>query len=208
GALGVGAIGTLAAQVARSPSSSRPPEGSPLSHGALGDGKTNDLQALNRALAFAIANGLPVNGGDSVYAVSGNLNVRGAFRPWIKALRLKQLDPVNGRRTLFFDQCSSIQIESLQIDVGSRKTVGDMNSTGGLWIEGGSNHNVRNVEAFGHGKNSLIAIWSTTNSVYDRLTVRDAEFDDPGAGDDMIQGIWLSRNVDAVLSNATAANLT
>lgn len=208
GAGSAGVVAAMAAQVARSPARTEQPEVSPLAHGARGDGTTDDFEALKRAFAFATARGLPVNGGDSVYAVSGSLEVIGASRPWIRSLRLKQLDPVNGRRTLFFYKCQAIRIDSLQIDVGNRKTVGDMNSTGGLWIDGGSNHNVRNVEAFGHGKNSLIAIWSTTNSIYDGLTVRDSEFDDPNADDDLVQGIWLYRNVDAVLSRAVVSNLT
>ena len=208
GAIGAGAVGTLAAQVIRAPDPASAPDVSPLDHGARGDGTTNDLQALNKAFAFALAAGLPIDGGDRVYAISGNLTVSRAVQPWVRSLRLRQLDPVNGRRTLFFEKCEAIRVDSLQIDVGTAKRVGDMNSTGGLWIEGGSNHNVRNVEVFGHGKNSLIAIGSTTNSVYDGLRARDAEFDDAAAGDDLIQGIWLFANVDALLRNAAVSNLT
>ncbi len=180
----------------------------PLAHGARGDGRPDDLEAINRALAIAASQGLPLDGGNRVYAVSGNLSLTRATRPWIRSLRLKQLDPVSGRRTLFLDQCEAIRIDSLQIDVGSNRRAGDMNSTAGLWIEGGANHNVCNVEVFGHGKHSLIAVWGTRNSIFNELTVRDAQFDDPNARDDVMQGIWLSANADLVLRNARVANLT
>lgn len=207
GALGAGAVGALATQLV-GPSSQEAVGVDPLAYGARGDGRSNDLEAINKALAVAASAGLPLDGGNRVYAVSGNLSLTRAIRPWIRSLRLKQLDPVNGRRTLFLDQCEAIRIESLQIDVGSNRRAGDMNSTAGLWIEGGANHNVRNVEVFGHGKNSLIALWGTNSSLFDALMVREAQFDDPDAGDDLMQGIWLSRNVDLVLKSPRVANLT
>ena len=96
----------------------------------------------------------------------------------------------------------------LQIDLGRSRRIGDMNSTFGLWIEGGSNHRIRNVEAFGDGKNSLISIWATSGSSYDNLLVRDAEFDDASASDDVMQGVWLYGNWDCILHNPVVSNLT
>jgi hypothetical protein len=207
GALGAGVVGTLAGQVVRAPAREQRSV-DPLSFGARGDGKSDDLAALKKAFAYANGAGLPVDGGDRLFAVRGNLTISGANRPWIGALRLKQLDPGSGRKTLHFDKCEGIRIGSLQIDVGSARALGDMTSSGGLWIDGGSNHDVRNVEVFGHGKNSLIVIWGTSSSVFDALTARDAVFDDPKAGDDVVQGIWMNLNRDAMLRNATVSNLT
>lgn len=181
---------------------------SPKDYGAVGDGIANDIAAVSACLTDAFASGLPVEGGESVYGVSGNLTFNAITRPWIKGLRLKQLSPVNGRVTLGFTSCEQVRIDHLQVDAGTLKTAGDMNSTFGLYIDGGSNHNVRNVEAFGHGRNSLVALWNTSKSSYSSIKVRDAEFDFAGATDDVLQGIWLSNCTDCVLNAPIVSNLT
>lgn len=181
---------------------------SPKDYGAVGDGATNDLTAVSNALAYAFANGLPVDGGNSVYAISGSLTVTSQITPWIKALRLKQLSPSNSRRSLYFNLCTGIRIDSLETDLGTSKTLGYFNDSAGLWIEGGSNHSVWNVTAFGHGKNSLIVVMSTSQSTYGNLTARDAEFDDAAATDDVMQGIYLLYNTDCVFYNPRVSNLT
>ena len=181
---------------------------SPRSHGAVGDGATDDAVALSATFAQAYSRHLPVDGGDAVYAVRGRITVVGQRMPWVKSLRLKQLDPVNGRVTLYLGQCEGVRIDQLAIDVGSGARAGDMNSTFGLWVDGGSNHRISNVDVTGDGKNSLIAIWNTSNSIYHELTVHDSKFNDAAATDDIVQGIWMYRNSDCVLSNPVVKNLT
>jgi hypothetical protein len=176
--------------------------------GAKGDGTTNDLVALQTAMNFAFAAGLPVDGGDAIYAISGNLTFTGLSRPWIRALRLKQLSPVNGRVTLGFSSSQSIRVDKLEVNVGTAATVGDMNSTFGFQIDGGSNHQVRNVDVHGDGQNSLIAIWNTSHSAYDDLTAHTATFDNAAATDDVMQGIWLNGNADVTLTNPLVYDLT
>jgi hypothetical protein len=181
---------------------------SPMDFGAAGDGITNDLAAVQAALNYACAHGKGVDGGALVYAVSGNLTVSAQTRPWVRALRLKQLSQVNGRVTLHFENCERVRIDRLEINMGSNAATGDCNSTFGLWIENGSHHQVRNVEAFGNGKNSFIAIWGTSKSDYDGLKVRDAVYDDATATDDLLQGIWMYGNTDCSLRNPSVSNLT
>jgi len=82
-----------------------------------------------------------------------------------------------------------------------------MNESGGLWIDGGSDHDVRNVEVFGDGKNSLIAIWNTKKSSYTKLFVHDAAYDSPIATDDVLQGIFLLRNIDCILQSPSVSRL-
>jgi hypothetical protein len=180
----------------------------PQSYGAVGDGSSNDLDALEKALTFASKTGLPVAGGDALFAIRGSLRISQARGLWIQSLRIQQLAPANGVSTLHFDKCEGLRIDRLQVDVGNAPKVGDMNSTFGLWIDGGSSHAIRNIEVSGQGKNSLIAIWATSKSVYENLTARDAHFDDPQADDDVMQGIWLYRNTDCMLRNAVASDLT
>lgn len=181
---------------------------SPLDFGAVGDGVTNDAAALSACFTYAFANGKGVDGGDAIFAVSGNLQTTGATRPWIKSLRLKQLSPATGRITLYFYQCQKVRIDKLEIDVGTLKTAGDMNSTFGLYIREGSNHTVRNVEVFGHGKNSLVAMWDASDSILENIRVRDAEFDEAAATDDRLQGIWIYQCTNVTLKSPVVTNLT
>jgi len=175
--------------------------------GALGNGVANDTAAVMASLRAAFDSGRPVDGGAAVFAISGNLHFERPARPWIRSLRLKQLSPSNDRKTLNLVDCEGIRIDGLEIDVGTGKRRGYMNESGGLWIQSGSGHQVNNVEVFGHGKNSLIAVWDTRGSSYTNLLVRDAEFDDPRAGDDVMQGIWLNRNIDCLLDRPRVSNL-
>jgi len=207
GAVGAGAAGAVALQT-RAPVAPRETFVDLLSLGAVGNGVADDLEALNAAFAQAVRTGLPIDGGDRVFGVRGRIHIAAAQRPWIKSLRLRQLAPANGVSTLHFEKCNGIKIDRLAIDLGTAKRSGDPNSSFGLWIEGGAVHDIRNVDAFGHGKNSLIAIWRTARSAYDNLVARDAEFDDAGAQDDVMQGIWLYGNSDCILRNPAVANLT
>jgi hypothetical protein len=179
----------------------------PQGFGAVGNGFANDTAAVMASLRAAFDSGRPVDGGGAVFAVSGNLRFQRQTRPWIRSLRLRQLNPSDDRKTLNLVDCQSIRIDRLEINVGPAKDRGYMNASGGLWVQGGSGHRISNVEVFGHGKNSLIAIWNTRGGSYANLQVRDAEFDDPRATDDVMQGIWLNRNIDCVIEKPRVWNL-
>lgn len=176
--------------------------------GAIGDGTTNDNNTVAAALSYAFANALPVDGGDKIYAISTSLTFASKTKPWIRNLRLKQLIPANDRKSLYLLNCQKIRIDNLEVDVGTSKTLGYMNGSAGLWIEGGSNHSISNVTAFGNGKNSLLVLMSTSDSYYGNLVVRDAEFDDAAATDDVMQGIFLLYNTNCVFDNFRVSNLT
>lgn len=180
----------------------------PRSHGARGDGNADDTGPIKEALTRAFNEGVPIDGGDAIFAVSGDIAIHGRVQPYIKSLRLRQLSAAQDRKTLYFKDCQNIRIDGLQIDVGQARAIGRMNDSGGLWIDGGSGHDVRNVEAFGHGKNSLIAIWNTSQSKYSNLNVHDARFDDPSARDDSVQAIRLLRCTDCVVQSPSVANLS
>jgi hypothetical protein len=179
----------------------------PRDFGAVGNGLANDTTAVVAALRSAFRSRRPLDGGNAVFAVSGDIRLAGYTAPWIYSLRLRQLNPANDRKTLYLVGCEGIRVDRLEIDVGSSKSIGYMNESGGLWIDGGSRHKVSNVDVFGHGKNSLIAIWNTRSSIYTGLCARDAAFDDRDAQDDVLQGIWLNANTDCILQNAIASNL-
>jgi hypothetical protein len=180
----------------------------PRSHGAKGDGIEDDTEAVIAAIVSAGDRDLPIEGGNAQFAVSRTIMISGRKRPWIKSLRLRQLRPADSRKTLWFLRCDQIRIDQLQIDLGTAKSSGYFNESAGLWIDGGSNHRVSNVEAFGAGKNSLISIWNTTKSRYTNFYVHDADFDDPLATDDVLQGIFLCRNSDCMVQSPRVFNLS
>ena len=121
-----------------------------------------------------------------MFGISGSIHINTASRPQLRSLRLRQLAPANGVSTLHFKNCNGIEIEGLEIDAGQSRRSGDANSTFGLWIEGGVNHDIKDVVVHGDGKYSLIGIWGTGASSYTRLIARDAMFDDPAADDDVL----------------------
>ena len=204
---GLGAIGAAGAGlVARSSTSSASVD--PRQFGAVGDGVANDAAAVLAAMRLAVERGLPLDGGDTLFGISGDLRIANQQHPWIRSLRLRQLSPSGARKSLHLVDCQAIRIDRLDIDVGGAKAVGYMNESGGLWIDGGSGHRVANVDVSGHGKNSLIAVWNTRDSLYTGLHVHDVSFDDRGARDDVVQGIWLNANTNCILQNAVVADLT
>ncbi len=175
---------------------------------AVGDGVTNDTGAVVAALSFAFAAGLPVDAGDALFAVSGTMLFSNETRLNIRRLRLKQLTPANDRKTLHLVNCQQLRIEGLEIDLGASASVGYMNTSAGLWIDGGVNHRIANVTVFGSGKNNGIAIHNTQRSTYANLVARDMAFSDAAATDDVLQGIWLNANTDCILSLPRVDNLT
>lgn len=205
-------IGGAAASALAVPSITNSPKSAkgidPRSFGARGDGTSDDSTAVRKALSSAFSRGLPVDGGNAQFAVRGDISVTGARSPWIKSLRLRQLSPADDRKTLHFQRCEQIRIDRLQIDVGGAKSIGYFNASGGLWIDGGSNHIVRNVEVFGDGKNSLIAIWNTSSSKYADLHGHNGRYDARSATDDVLQAIFLYRNRDCLVQSPVVSNLS
>ncbi len=179
----------------------------PKDFGAVGDGVTNDAAALNAALTYAFSAGKAVDGGDLLYAVSGGLSYTGLTSPWISSLRLKQMNAAFGGATLLFLNCTGVQIDKLFVDCGTYNTAGDANSSFGLKIENGIGHRVENVEITGKGKRSYFSAWFTERSIYRNITVRDCDYNDPAATDDVLQGIWLYGNVDCSLVSPRVWNL-
>jgi hypothetical protein len=201
------AVGGLGAATTQLPKPVERPFVDPIFHGAVGDGRADDIEPIRKALSQAFKLGLPVDGGDKIFAVAGDIATVDAAKPWIRSLRLKQLIPQMNGKTLHFKDCQAIRIDQLAIDRGTNKTIGHIDEAGGLWIQGGANHRISKVEVFGDGKANGIVIWNTRLSIYDRLFVRDMGFDDANAEDDVMQGIWLYGNVDCILRKPRVSNL-
>lgn len=166
-------------------------------YNAVGDGSTDDKAAIEAAFTEAISRGVPLDGGDDIFAVDGDITITEAVRPWVRSLRLKQLNPAAGRKTLRFVDCERIRTNYLEIDMGSSADVGDTNSTHGLRVDGGSFHDIK-AEVFGDGIASYISVNDTIDSDFD-LFVPGGEYDDATATDDIVEGIRFNGTVDCRL---------
>ena len=174
---------------------------SPMDFGAVGDGKSDDRQAVLAACSHAFENGLPLDGGDRLYGVGGSTRISGKTRPYIARLRLRQLSPGHNVKTLTFDQCEQVRVDSLYVDVGDSPAAGTMNTAFGFQIDGGSGHRIRNVEATGKGKVSHVRFRLCRDSVFEDIYVHDGLFHDSSVNparhgqpafdvvDDVVQGI-------------------
>lgn len=195
----------------------------PKDFGAIGDGKTNDFTAVHAAIAYALDNDLPVDGGQFEYGVSGGIEIFRRLRPHIRTLRLKQLNPRRQLTTLRFKHCQQVLIDSLSVDVGDSKRAGHMTDTVGVLIEGGSGHLVNNLTATGNGNVTYVRLWQCTGSTFENVHVHDGEFenfeeelidqDDMPIGtvrvpDDVVQGIHMADCIDCSLVNPIVRNLT
>jgi hypothetical protein len=174
---------------------------SPMDFGAVGDGATDDRTAVMAAFNYALEQGLPIDGGDRSYGVRGSTTIANKVRPHIRQLRLQQLDPAIGRVTLKFEACQNVQIDRLDINVGKAPRVGNMDSTVGLLVHGGSGHRIQNVSATGDGKVTYVRFWGCRDGLFENIHVHDGLFSDGSVdgtdarllvADDVVQGIHLA----------------
>jgi hypothetical protein len=186
---------------------------SPMDFGAVGDGATDDRAAVLAALTHAIDKELPIDGGDRIYGVRGTTMISNKVRPHIRQLRLRQLGPATGRVTLQFEACQNVQIDRLDVDVGNDPRAGNMNSTVGLLVQGGSGHRIMNVNATGQGKVTYVRFWDCRDSLFENISVHDGLFNDTSVdatdprllvADDVVQGIHLTDCYRCTLVNPSA----
>jgi hypothetical protein len=187
---------------------------SPMQFGAAGDGTTNDRTAVLAALAAAFDSGLPLNGGDKLYAVTGDIQVNRRSRPYVQRLRLKSLIPANDRQLLYFSDCDEIRIDNLYIHTGTMPRVGSMETAFGLKVHGGSGHRIANVEATGSGKLTYVQFLGCKDSNFENIYVHDGEFEDFGIApeghrvlDDVVDGIRMQDCVRCTLDNPIVRDL-
>jgi hypothetical protein len=90
----------------------------PMQFGAVGGGVADDTAAVLTAMRRAFEQGLPLDGGDTLFAIRGDLRFSNQKSPWIRSLRLRQLAPSDARKSLHLVNCDAIRIDRLEIDVG------------------------------------------------------------------------------------------
>ncbi len=176
---------------------------------AVGNGTTDDTTAVTNAANYAFSHNLTLDGGRATYAVSGDLAFSSLTNPRMANIGFKQLSPsVTNRRTLHFQNCDRIMLDTVTVDRGTTGTAGSIEDAAGIWINSGSNHYLRRVEVTGQSRGNGIAIHTTANLLAEDLFVHDMSYVDSATTDDRLNGIWLHACTDFRLVTPLVRNLT
>ncbi len=161
-------------------------------YGAVGNGIADDRVAVLRAITAGIALGKPVCGFGRTYGVSGDLSLIASS--WLQDISFKQLSPADAsRRTLVSSGADNIQLVRVTVNRNGNGTNGDIGAAAGVWIEGGSGHNLEDVEVYGDDMGSGVVMMNASRFQMTRVHVHDILYAlgaDPG--DDRIQGVWFT----------------
>lgn len=123
-----------------------------LSSGSYTDAGVTDNTA---EIVDAFASGLPVDGGNLIYGVAGNLT---SPPDRLKNIRLMQLDPDNaGRRTLYkVSQVNDLDWDNVVVNRNGTPTQGSMSVPAAGIMFVGLHGRVRNCEVYGDGKGAAL----------------------------------------------------
>lgn len=161
------------------------------SFGAVSGGVTNAKTAVDTAFAAAIAAGCWLSGDGLTYGVSGNVTIPTGLK--LRDVTFKQLDPnPSGRKTLYASSVNNVRLQRVKVDRNGTGANGDLNSSGGIWIQGGSGHLLEDCEVYGDDIGSGIVMWQATDSMIVRPYCHDIGYVLAAPSDDQVHGIWLS----------------
>jgi hypothetical protein len=165
---------------------------SPLDFGGIDNPNADNRAAVQQCLMAAVDRGEPV-ADPRPWGVAGGLDVDCPDQLLrIGDLSLKQLAPdAPDRRTLMVRGGVRLETERLVIDRGKDGSCGQINNASALWVMDGSGHRLRNIEVFGGSKGQAISVINTEDVEIVSPHLHDMFFDEPGADNDRLQGIWL-----------------
>jgi hypothetical protein len=163
-------------------------------YGALGDGTTDDTEAIEDALAAAASAGVgPVVGGGKTYGVSGTITL--PANTWLQDIKFKQLTPGSlSLRTLYATGVDNIRLVRVTVDRNGDGSGGALdNEDCTIKVVGGEGHYFEDVEVFGDDLGTGFAVWEASSFDVVRLHVHDMNYDlDEAPEDDGIRGFWFS----------------
>lgn len=173
----------------------------PSTFRAAADGVTDDLQVLQRTAAIHLLTGVPIDGRDRTYGISGQWTITaGASDVVIDRLHLKQLDPnVTSRHTLVISAANKARISRSKFDRNGNGAHGHVLDKL-LQFTGCVDPVVSDCEFTGENAGTAVQFFNCTQGraennwlhdlVYDQATWRSAS----GAvsTDDNIQGIHFA----------------
>lgn len=163
----------------------------PDHYGAVGNGVTDDLAAINAALAAA--NGKWIRGNPTkIYAISGNLTLPSTTR--MRDIKFKQLAPNDGsRRTIYASGATHIHLENVSVDLNGDGSNGTVASSAGMWFSSVTKLILNNCEVFGNGYTNGIVTASCNDVRMYAPYIHDMTHGTSTSAnplDDRINGIW------------------
>lgn len=173
------------------------------SQGAACDGVTNDLVAINRALALG---GRWTSFG-STCAVAGNIVLPSAS--WIQDASFIQLSAsITNVRTLV--QLSGVGPTLLRVSVNRNglPSQGTVNQTAGIWLQNVTDPLLIDVEVYGNSAGQGIQIIGATRPRLIRLNIHDMTYSalvDPGI--EQIIGVQITSSTDVYLEYPSIRNM-
>ncbi len=178
----------------------------PEDFGAIGDGVTDDTDAVNAALATnKIVYGLP----NKIYGVSGNITLPTTTH--LENIHFKQLTPDNvNRKTLHFDAGEKCYMKKVTVDRNGDGLGGAINTSAGIWVNDCDNVVLEDVEVFGDDKGNGLALFNCDTARIIRPYIHDMNFGDSSMAaptDDVLQGIFIYGGTEWVLDSPRVVNL-
>lgn len=158
------------------------------SFGAVGDGTTDDTDAINEAFA----SGFSLDGGRLEYGVTDQLD-DGPGGVQLSNFTLKDLTPGGvSRKVLRFVDQDGVGLDNVKVNRNGNGTGGSFGNSG-IHILRGSGHCLVKVEAYGDDKGNGIMIEDADDFDIYGAYAHDINYDATGATDDLIQGIYLTQ---------------
>ncbi|MBO0663093.1 hypothetical protein LQ948_09860 [Jiella sp. MQZ9-1] len=160
------------------------------SFGCRGDGKSDDLAAVQTALKFPGT----LDGENLTYAVRGEIKL--PDNGSIMNATFKQLDPGHRKRsTVSADGVNGLRLINLRVDRNGSGRDGGLETHFGIRIANGSGHLFQDVEVFGDNLGTGFGIQNCHDFDLIRPWVHDIKFVLPADPmDDRVQGIWISNS--------------
>jgi hypothetical protein len=179
------------------------------SFGAKGDGVTNDLAAINKALSLAgNPNKCELTGENLKYIVKGSIKNAGLTSVVLSYGSFYQLDTAEDIKTFYLTN-AKVQLRKIIVNRGNHTRAGSYPYSAGIWVENSSNVYMRDVTVTGDGYGAGIKVVLSTNVYLLRLNVVNMRWSTPSppTGEQII-GIWIVRSSEVKLENPTVKNLT
>lgn len=172
--------------------------------GAVGNGTTNDIVAVGKALTV----GKPARGlSGRWYGVAGNVTLSsGATVEDAKFRQLTHTGP--DRRTLLSSGANNITLRRVVVDRNGDGAYGAINDDAAIWLASGAGHLLEDVEVFGQDRGNGVTLQGCSGFMVTRPHIHGLKYvsaTDPG--DDRVNGIWLNDCTNFVVSEPKVYDL-
>lgn len=181
--------------------------------GAVGDGQSDDTDAVHRALASSCA----VSGENLSYKFTSAVNIPTGTN-LTDATFIQALLPASVIRAIQIKDVSNVKLTRIRLDRGSDPSFGvgpttdafvQQLHTAAVWLSGATNVTLTDVEVYGHGVGTGIKIENSSQIRLIRPYVHDMQWASVRqAENEVMVGIWSILSKDVRVESPRVANLS